>query len=454
MISLDPYLSSLWMLTLIPVDSQKGKGVWLDPFDEWRPGGKYDTFKRAGLLPRRWSLNMTHREQCCPPLCFIQTPQFWQRKAFFSCASWKKHLCRGKFFFLSSSLCMLDDSMQPMLQSATRTSVISHRDLKEQSDLFSFLYLMAEEANSSLATRCIGTAKECRSVKWLWNETTAWSQLGHPDILETALCPGCHVFCPLIISSCSSLIAERELESWFSVKRLPLFICCFFCLCFAQRAMSAGEQWLAEAEYCQNSCTFLRLCPAHIFYSCAIALPIHESSTTSQSAASVPTLSRQMCDRSGGNTFDCVSLTVQLSHTEHSRMYLMSRSSRLTAWLVKVHKYTDGNREACQLQADIDVILRFITDPHYPLRLCSQPLVLTCHPGLKLIRILSEEKLKRVGDTLPDLPFIWCQENRFDVCTTKPRQGGMMEVPFVPAAHSIRPTVILILAEAEMSFTT
>lgn len=132
------------------------------------------------------------------------------------------------------------------------------------------------------------------------------------------------------------------------------------------------------------------------------------------------TLSRQMCDRSGGNTFDCMSLTVQLSHTEHSRIYLMSRSSRLTAWLVKVHKYTDGNREACQPQTDIDVILRFITDPHYPLRLCSQPLVLTCHPGLKLIRILSEEKLKRVGDTLPDLPFIWCQENRFDVCTTKP----------------------------------
>ena len=241
MISLDPYLSSLWMLTLIPVDSQKGKGVWLDPFDEWRPGGKYDTFKRAGLLPRRWSLNMTHREQCCPPLCFIQTPQFWQRKAFFSCASWKKHLCRGKFFFLSSSLCMLDDSMQPMLQSATRTSVISHRDLKEQSDLFSFLYLMAEEANSSLATRCIGTAKECRSVKWLWNETTAWSQLGHPDILETALCPGCHVFCPLIISSCSSLIAERELESWFSVKRLPLFICCFFLPLFRAEGDERGR---------------------------------------------------------------------------------------------------------------------------------------------------------------------------------------------------------------------
>lgn len=29
-----------------------------------------------------------------------------------------------------------------------------------------------------------------------------------------------------------------------------------------------------------------------------------------------------------------------------------------------------------------------------------------------------------------------------------------MEVLFVPAAHNIRPTVILTLAEAEMSFTT
>lgn len=99
-------------------------------------------------------------------------------------------------------------------------------------------------------------------------------------MLETALCPGCHVFCPLIISACSSLIAEHELEYWFSVKHFPLFIRCFF-------SVSRRGWWTQESN------DWLRLNTVKIhahpcdFYSCALALPIHESSTTSQSAASV-----------------------------------------------------------------------------------------------------------------------------------------------------------------------
>lgn len=75
---------------------------------------------------------------------------------------------------------------------------------------------------------------------------------------------------------------------------------------------------------------------------------------------------RQMCDRSGCSVFGRMSLSVQLSHTEQSRINLMSCSSRHIGWLGKVCESTDGHRDACLSQTDRDVILKFITDPQYP----------------------------------------------------------------------------------------
>lgn len=68
---------------------------------------------------------------------------------------------------------------------------------------------------------------------------------------------------------------------------------------------------------------------------------------------------------------------------------------------------------------------------HTQTAFCSQPRVLTCHPGLKLIRILSEGKLKRGSDALSILPFIWCQEIHLDVfctahITTKTRRRSCL----------------------------
>lgn len=87
-----------------------------------------------------------------------------------------------------------------MLQSGRRTSVISPCDLKEHRDLFSFLYLAAEEEEEvALANEtrwsCLSSwrgkqQRSVASVTRLWNDKTAWSQLGYPDTLETALCPG------------------------------------------------------------------------------------------------------------------------------------------------------------------------------------------------------------------------------------------------------------------------
>lgn len=49
--------------------------------------------------------------------------------------------------------------------------------------------------------------------------------------------------------------------------------------------------------------------------------------------------------------------------------------------------------------------------------LCSLRFVLTCRPGLKLIRILSEENLKERIALSQSCPFIWCQEIHFHVWT-------------------------------------
>ena len=70
--------------------------------------------------------------------------------------------------------------------------------LKEHSDLFLFLYLAGEEgkkhhwrwnALESLLQLAEEEKTSSESVTWLWNDKTARSQLGHPDMLETSLCP-------------------------------------------------------------------------------------------------------------------------------------------------------------------------------------------------------------------------------------------------------------------------
>lgn len=64
-------------------------------------------------------------------------------------------------------------------------------DLKQHSGLFSFPCLVAEELDALELLFQLAGKRSVESITWLWNDKTTWSQLGHPDMLETALCLGC-----------------------------------------------------------------------------------------------------------------------------------------------------------------------------------------------------------------------------------------------------------------------
>lgn len=137
---------------------------------------------------------MIHHEQCSPPLFYLNVTVLTKEDIFLLHRKQSKIIFhpnterekrrnKRKLFVIFLPL-HARRLRAAMLQSRTRTSVISRRDLKEHSDLFLFLYFVVEERKI--------TSKEmhlsCFSSWWgrAKEDKTAWSQLGHPDMLETA----------------------------------------------------------------------------------------------------------------------------------------------------------------------------------------------------------------------------------------------------------------------------
>lgn len=116
--------------------------------------------------------------------------------------------------------------------------------------------------------------------------------------------------------------------------------------------------------------------------------------------------------------------------------------------LFKKYESTDGNCKSCLSQTDTDVTLILNTDwyyliftSHYP-SVCSQALVITCHPGWKLIRILSEGNLKEEMTHSQIFPSFDVKRFilTFALRTWLQRQTGGTDVLFVPAAHNLQLT--------------
>lgn len=173
-----------------------------------------------------------------------------------------------------------------------------------------------------LATGCIGvvvffSSWECRKCYIVWNDKTAWPQLGNPDMLETALCPGWQgttFFCPRMNSLHFSPIEPS----------MSLNTDSHLCICrslsgvfvrFSSRGKMNGEE---------ESDNLLRLNTIKCIHT-------HVPRSHSCICSNVTLTGRQMCDRSGCSIFGRTPFTVQLSHAEQCRtIYLMSCSSRLT----------------------------------------------------------------------------------------------------------------------------
>lgn len=194
--------------------------------------------------------------------------------------------------------------------------------LKSIPDLFSFLYLVDEGGSITgnwmhWSCCCFFSSWECRKCYIVWNDKTAWPQLGNPDMLETALCPGWQgttFFCPRMNSLHFSPIEPS----------MSLNTDSHLCICrslsgvfvrFSSRGKMNGEE---------ESDNLLRLNTIKRIHT-------HVPRGHSCICSNVTLTGRQMCDRSGCSIFGRTPFTVQLSHAEQCRtIYLMSCSSRLT----------------------------------------------------------------------------------------------------------------------------
>lgn len=101
--------------------------------------------------------------------------------------------------------------------------------LREHSGLFSFPCLVAEERDALELLFQLAGNRSVESITWLWNDKTTWSQLGHPDMLETALCLGWQgtKFSVILIHPVSVL---KRSMSWNTDSHLSIpkvFIWCF-----------------------------------------------------------------------------------------------------------------------------------------------------------------------------------------------------------------------------------
>lgn len=185
-----------------------------------------------------------------------------------------------------------------MLQSGTGTSVISCCDLKENCDLFSFLYLVSEEGKVSLATRCsrvyfpvCGEEQKCVERVYGFELIRL-----HGHSWGTLICLRLHYtrgdMGPHFLSSFEFILlqsyAEHELEYWFSVKHSLADVA----ICFKQGKVNRMRAVISWGWILSDVSTRLML----IISICSVS---NSNASSWQSAASnIPTC-RQMCDKGG-----------------------------------------------------------------------------------------------------------------------------------------------------------
>lgn len=128
---------------------------------------------------------------------------FWLRKAISLMFSPEHHRCQG----------IEGRSYNSLPFSHVTISNKNICDLKEPSDLFLLLCFSGwggerftgKTMHISLFFQLEGK-RSVEIVTWLWKDMTPWSQLEHPDTLQTAFCPGWQgTTCSLILINLASV---------------------------------------------------------------------------------------------------------------------------------------------------------------------------------------------------------------------------------------------------------
>lgn len=157
-------------------DSEKGKGVWFykTGYICWPKVLKLwcHIHESRWVLCGRW-LNVTHHEQCCPFL-YPNVTALTKQDIFVLWILKNSVAAGGKIAFLLHVR---------TIHAATKNRNIC--DLKEHSDTFL-------SWNGWGVAFAVGTEQKrnVESVTRLCKDKTAWSQLGHPDMLLTTFFPG------------------------------------------------------------------------------------------------------------------------------------------------------------------------------------------------------------------------------------------------------------------------